>query len=150
MRRIVQNRQLYEQYQDKIFVVPLKMKGKHVYFNIEKKKKRRKKEDKYEYVMTSHFTGTGQQQLVTVVVSDDILRPHFRLAPGDMRQLSRDDRRASQKLVDEGGASVIAELGTLKSWEVCLCSTAEEFFAKPVVALDQDQPILRVLKQGSY
>ena len=147
MRRIVQNRQLYEQYQDKVFIVPLKMKGKHVYFNIEKKKERRKKEDKYEYVMTSHFTGTGQQQLVTVVVSDDILRPHFRLAPGDMRQLSRDDRKASQKLVDEGGASVIAELGTLKSWEVCLCSTAEEFFAKPVIELDQDKPILRVLKQ---
>jgi hypothetical protein len=148
IRRIVQDRQLYEQYQDKVFVVPLKMKGRHVYFNIEKKKKRRKKEDKYEYVMTSHFTGTGQQQLLTVVVSDDILRPHFRLAPADMRQLSRDDRKASQKLVDEGGASVIAELGTLKSWEVCLCSRADEFFAKPVVALDQGQPILRVLKQG--
>lgn len=148
IRRVVKDRQLYEQYQDKVFVVPLKMKGRHVYFNIEKKKKRRKQEDKYEYVMTSHFTGVGQQQLVTVVVSDDILRPHFRLAPGDMRQLSRDDRKASQKLVDEGGASVIAELGTLKSWEVCLCSTVEEFFAKPVLALDQGQPILRLLRQG--
>jgi hypothetical protein len=52
--------------------------------------------------------------------------------------------------VDEGGASVIAELGTLKSWEVCLCSRADAFFAKPVVALDQGQPILRVLKAGRF
>jgi hypothetical protein len=151
VQRISQDRQLYEQHQDNVFVVPAKMKGQHLYFNIEKKKKKRKKtskDDKYEYVMNSHFTGTGQQQLITVVVADDILRPHFHLAPGEMRQLSRTDRKASEKLVKAGGASVMAELSTLTSWEVCLYSTAEDFFAKPIPAFDKDDPILRVLKQS--
>ena len=46
--RITQDRQLYEKYQDCMFVVPAKMKGRHVYFNIEKKKKRRENDEKYE------------------------------------------------------------------------------------------------------
>ena len=144
--RITKDRQLYEKYQDYVFVVPAKMKGRHVYFNIEKKKKRRKNGEKYEYIMKSHFSGAGHEQLVTVLVADSVLRPHFQLAPGAMRQLSREDRNASQKLVDEGGTSVIAALSKLQSWELCLCRTANDFFAEPVAALDQEQPLLRVLK----
>jgi RecQ mediated genome instability protein len=145
--RITRDRSLYEKYQDHIFVIPAKMKGRHVYFNIEKRKKRGKGDDKYEYVMTSQFTGTMQPpQLLTVIVTDAILRPHFKLGPGEMRQLSREDRIASQKLVDEGGTSVIAELSTLRSWEVCLNVPAEEFFCKPILEIDQSQAILRLLK----
>jgi hypothetical protein len=147
LHRLIRDRNLYEKYQDHIFVIPAKMKGRHVYFNIEKRKKRQKGDEKYEYVMTSQFTGTMQpSQLLTVIVTDSILRPHFQLGPGEMRQLSREDRIASQKLVDEGGASVIAELSTLRSWEVCLNVPAEEFFCKPILELDQSQAILRLLK----
>lgn len=96
--------------------------------------------------MKSHFAGAGCEQLLTVLVADSILRPHFQLAPGALRQLSRDDRNASQKLVDEGETSVIAALCKLQSWEVCLSRTANEYFAEPVGALDQEQSILRVLK----
>ena len=96
--------------------------------------------------MKSHFVGAGCEQLLTVLVADSILRPHFQLAPGALRQLSRDDRNASQKLVDEGETSVIAALCKLQSWEVCLSRTANEYFAEPVGALDQEQSILRVLK----
>ena len=146
MHRVIKDRKLYEKHLSYVFVVPAKMRGRHIYFNIEKKKKRRKDDEKYEYVMKSHFAGSEKEQLITVLVEDSILRPHFRLAPGAMRQLSRDNRSACQKLVDEGGTSVITALNKLQLWDLRLCCSADEFFAQSVSALDQDQPILRVLK----
>jgi hypothetical protein len=155
VKRMVQDRQLYEQHVDKIFVVPAKMKGAHTYFNIEKKKKTTKSKkskggEKYEYVMNSHFTGptASKSELITVVAAGDILRPHFTLPPGDMRKLSREDRQQSQKYVEEGGRKAMVELSTLRSWEINLYATAEEFFAKPPLSLDGEVPILRVLKQS--
>jgi hypothetical protein len=48
------DQELYRQYQQKVFVVPCKMKGSHQYFNIRKKQCRdkKKKDDKVRELLT--------------------------------------------------------------------------------------------------
>lgn len=137
--------------EDKVYVVPAKMKGRHLYFNIDKKTKNKSrsdnkrkstggnKDDKYEYVMKIHLSGSGTSQLVTAVVSDLILRPHFQLKPGQMRKLSREDRATSEKLVQKGGESVTAALTVLNAWEVSILKSGT-----PPQPIDGEEPVLRI------
>lgn len=149
LQRVVNDKKLYEQYVGKVFVVPAKMKGAQKYFNIDKKnkkaRKKNKNDDKYEYVMNCSFTGTGGAE-VLVVIADDILREHFELPPGEMRKLSRENRPASQKFVDEGGRAVMKELYKLRSFEMTLRLPAGEYFAQDVREVNGGDPILRVLR----
>mmetsp|Transcript_26715 Transcript_26715/g.40383 ORF Transcript_26715/g.40383 Transcript_26715/m.40383 type:complete len:537 (-) Transcript_26715:2109-3719(-) len=139
--------------EDKVYVVPAKMKGGHLYFNIDKRTKNKSrsdnkrkstggnKDDKYEYVMKIHLSGSGTSQLVTAVVSDLILRPHFQLKPGEMRKLSREDRATSEKLVQKGGESVTAALTVLNAWEVSILKSGT-----PSQPIDGAEPVLRIIQ----
>jgi hypothetical protein len=159
VQRITCDRTLYAQYQEKVFVVPSKMKGIPLHFNIEKKKKRQKlgsekskksvnRVDKYEYVMAVHFSGPGSDRLITVAVADDLLRPHFQISPAEMRKLSRENRDASDRISQEGGMSVMAALSKLAPWQLTLNWTSDEYFDQQQgIKLDGEIPLLRVLRR---
>ena len=130
VQRMLSDRELYQQNERKVFVVPAKMRGSHLYFNIEKNPryhKKRSTESKYQYVMTSHFGGSDPT-MMTVRVADRVLRPHFPLDAGEMRKLNREDRQRSQRLVRDGGLSVKESLTKLAPWQLQMLHTAQDYF----------------------
>lgn len=76
------------------------------------------------------------------LVANDILQTHFRLRPGEMRKLSREDRAKSQSYVDEGGRKAKATLITFTSWQLKLVPQ-EEYLAKK----DDDAAILQLVRR---
>jgi len=147
LERALKDRDFYKQYETKVFLVPAKMRGGHLYFNIEKiqKQHRRRQEDKYEYVMNSRF---GASQTIPCRVSNEVLKPHFSLPAGEMRKLNRTNRPKSEELVREGGASVKESLTQLHSWQMQFLHSAEAFFAMdPRPTLDGKDPLLMILRQ---
>ena len=136
LSRMTKDYRLYEQHQDKIYIVPAKL-LQHLYFNIEKKPKSSRKkrhaavdDDKYHYVVRALFTGTTNETgfRLTVQVKDKDIRPHFALKPSEMRALSRTDRNESARLVREGGDALRKDIVKLASWKLTLSMKADVYF----------------------
>jgi hypothetical protein len=94
--------------------------------------------------MEVNMGGTsGSDGTLKCMVSNDILQSHFRLKPGEMRKLSREDRAKSQSYVDEGGREAKASLIILTSWQLKLVPR-EEYLAKK----DDDTAILQLVRRN--
>ena len=127
----------YKTFEEKIFIVPSKMIGAHKDFNIikdpnrqksKKEKKDKKPHRKYNYTMTCNWIGpisssskssdasttesstALSRPLITCKLSNSLLEPYFALSADDMRKLNRTNKEKSQKLVQEGGCKVVADV----------------------------------------
>lgn len=97
----------------------------------------------YEYVMEVNMGGASDSDgTLKCLVANDILQTHFRLRPGEMRKLSREDRAKSQSYVDEGGREAKASLMILTSWQLKLIPR-EEYLEKK----DDDAAILQLVRR---
>uniref|UniRef100_A0A7S2PP23 Uncharacterized protein n=1 Tax=Leptocylindrus danicus TaxID=163516 RepID=A0A7S2PP23_9STRA len=133
LRRVRLEPSIYKSYEGKIFVVPAKMKGNLKEFNIEKiknkKGKKKSKGDKqYAYTITSSFVGYADDVgKITCKIASSVLEGFFGVTAAELRRLSKEDRKKSDMITQEGGTKICAALQKIASLSITFMHTQEEF-----------------------
>ena len=73
-----------------------------------------------------------------------MLEPYFSLPPGELRQLSKTDKKKSDEITQEGGTKMCNALQKLASMSIKLMLCQEEFYSKGVPRFDDEQAYLLV------
>jgi len=133
LRRVRLEPSIYKSYEGKIFVVPAKMKGNLKEFNIEKiknkKGKKKSKGDKqYAYTITSSFVGyVDDVGKITCKIASSVLEGFFGCSAAELRRLSKEDRKKSDAITQEGGTKICDALQKIASLSIAFMYTQEEF-----------------------
>ena len=150
---------LYQQYQDKLFLIPAKFpsdkskSGDFLGFDIRKATpaERQLYQIKYGYHLKIRLMGSNSSKgKVSVVLRNQVLRPYFPYDASTMRGLFKKDKKGANKVANDVGKSVIDGLKRLHSCTFKLLYSSDEFFGGgnegKIQELDGKEPILELCK----
>ncbi|GFH56513.1 hypothetical protein CTEN210_12989 [Chaetoceros tenuissimus] len=150
---------LYQQYQEKLFLIPAKYAsdgfkaGDFLGFDVKKvtPAERQLYQIKYGYHLKIRLMGSNASKgKVSVVLRNQVLRPYFPYDASTMRGLFKKDRKGANKVANDIGKSVIDGLKRLHSCTFKLLYSSDEFFGGgdkgKIQELDGKEPILELCK----
>ncbi|KAL7554883.1 hypothetical protein ACHAWF_018429 [Thalassiosira exigua] len=143
LQSVRSDRALYERYYGRVITVPCKINGKDSkdnVFNIVKsaspgggsEKKKGKSKKKYEFFLVAKFFGPKQSDgAVACRVESSVLERYFDgYSPAEVRKLSREDKAATNRVVNQSCSQFVHDFSSLGQVQMKLLLTPDEFFAK--------------------
>ncbi len=121
----------------KTFNVTLIQKGGNLHFNIGKEKCAGKKQ--YNFEIHATFGVLESPYVIACKLPSRIIEPLFQKSPAELRALTRTDRQASNRIVEEGGTRVRQEyFGKLRTWKATLIEGTQSMddIQNPILILE--------------
>jgi len=79
--------------------------------------------------MICQMTGQNEsQEKITCKLTNDVVAPFFSIGASDMRKISKEDKKAGNKIANEGGTSALTDLRKLSKCYLRLIYSCEKFF----------------------
>jgi len=162
--QIKSDRNAYELYQDKTFIVPCKLNKTLFDFRFEKirssskkdksggSKGEKKKSKEYEFCLTAHLSGTARDgdAKMSARFASRLIEPFYSVRPTDLRKMHKEDKERANRLASEGSTQVISEYSDLTPFHMKLLLSAKDYFTQAALpdSIDGSTPLVVVTDVG--